>query len=331
MKTTSKTVSILMVAGLACGEANSELAPPATGVTKRDLSAQCFFGRTSSGQTLPLSRIVRELVATDLGTVVQVSVVFNREFVDNTYGKNAIGWTGRKGHSFKDLVGSDHVELGFLDSAGAEKLRAKVDYLSTSADWNTGYGNLGVVGGDGKVLVGSASDIVSSGSSMADNLNVFGYVLTTDSPLTDERYSPNREYPDWNFWVEYRVTVKGSAFGAEGFGKVNMQFVHASPSKFEKANTVEVFPDACPSPSSGSAGEPDPGAGEPFPTCLRADPEMDCGTCNAETCGDPARDPDPELPNPLDDPEPTGTTECTTTSNCTEGTFCAEDGHCVGF
>ncbi|MBI4814891.1 MAG: hypothetical protein HY791_01455 [Deltaproteobacteria bacterium] len=321
---------LLLVAGLGCG-AEASLPegqapdPSQVAKTQRELSAQCFWGKTAGGQTVPLSRIVREIVATDLGTVVRVSVVFNREFVDNTYGANAIGWTNRR-HAFKDLVGSDHVELSLSDARGDEKFRSKLDYISTSRDWNSGYGNLGVTGGDGKLLLGDAGDVVSTGSSLADNINVHGYALTTDSPATDAQYTPNPEYPEWNFWVEYRVSVKTSAFGSAGFGRASMQFVHASPSKFEKANTVEVFPGDCPTPTSGSGPTP-------FPACVRADLDTECGECDADGCSREEGEPDPgaDSPNPLDDPDPSGSEECTRSGDCGPSAFCDEGGRCAEF
>ena len=48
---------------------------------------------------------------------IHIRLTFDPEFVDNSYGENARGWTGKKGHKFKDLVGSDHAQLLVVDAA----------------------------------------------------------------------------------------------------------------------------------------------------------------------------------------------------------------------
>jgi hypothetical protein len=256
MKTVAVSIPLLLCA---C----TQTAEPVSHLEKRSLGVECYYGQTSSGR-VPLSKIVHELRAVERGDTVHVAVIFNREFVDNTYGVNAIGW-GERGHTFKDLTGSDHVELGLWSRGGAETFRSKVDYLTALDRDQSGFGSLGIGGGDGKLLVGDASAVVAWGSSLDANFNAAGYALTDSSPETDDSYTPNPQYPNWNFWVEYRLQVLLSAFGTSGFGAARMEFVHASPSKLG-TNTVEVVQDDCP-----IDGEPDP-----FPDCERASPETDC-------------------------------------------------------
>src|ERR1041384_757223 len=62
-------------------------------------SDACFQGTDNPDVT---ARIATRTVG---GTTV-IRVTFSKNFVDNTYGANAVGWP--KGHKFKDLVGSDH-------------------------------------------------------------------------------------------------------------------------------------------------------------------------------------------------------------------------------
>lgn len=249
-------------------------APDAPPPARARLVEVCYGGVTPSGPR-PLSRIIHELRATERGDVVDVSIVFSREFVDNTYGANAVGW--RK-HSFKDLVGSDHTVLSLSDASDVTRAELKLDYLSEAAIAPSGYSTLGVSGGDGRLLLGDATAVLSVGSSMDDNLNARGYALTTSSPETDPSYRPDPAFPDWNYWVEYRVSVSTSLFGAEGFGAARMASVHASPSKLGE-NTIEVEPTPCPS-------EPDV-----FPSCARTRPEDDCAApgelCEGEGCDAP--------------------------------------------
>ncbi len=174
---------------------------------------------------------------------VTIRVIFSRCFVDNTYGTNAVGWS--KGHKFGDLTGSDHVELALFDGQGTKKMDFKIDYLSASSAAPSGYKSLGVSGGDGKMILGSASDVVSTKTAMDANFNDFGYVLTTNSPATDANYTPNATYPNWIYDVWYEATVKLSAFGTAGFGNIDIASVHASPSKTGN-NTENVDPVDCP-------------------------------------------------------------------------------------
>src|SRR5207249_438602 len=51
------------------------------------------------------------------------------------------------------------------------------------------------------------------------------YGFTTDSP------APEANYPTWNYVDGYTVVVRGSTFGASGFGGVTIPLVHNSPSK----------------------------------------------------------------------------------------------------
>lgn len=181
----------------------------------------------------------------EVGDNIVIRTTFARTFVDNTYGVNAIGWPVSKGHKFKDLTGSDHLQLALFDGTGAKKLEFKIDYITIKSGTLSGYGTLGVTGGDGKMIVGSSADVVGALTAMDVNFNQFGYKLETDSPLTDADYTPNATYPNWIYDVWYEVTVKKSAFGAAGFGQPYITGIHASPSKTGN-NTEIVIPGSCP-------------------------------------------------------------------------------------
>ncbi len=179
------------------------------------------------------------------GTVT-IFVIFSKNFVDNTYGTNAIGW-GSKGHKFSDLTGSDHVQLALYNGSNAKSMEFKVDYLTASNTVPSGYKTLGVSGGDGGMIAGSASDVVGARTSLSENFNTNGYKLTSNSPATDFAYTPNANYPNWIFDVWYEATVKLSAFGSSGFGKPVISSVHASPSKTGN-NTEPVAAVPCNAP-----------------------------------------------------------------------------------
>jgi hypothetical protein len=335
-----------LLALVGCGPHPDTLGPytPETG-QQRLIGEQCFWEKTQTTSGVPLTKIIHELRTTDHGDFVDLVIIFNRDFVDLSYGANSIGWANSKkgGHKFGDLRGSDHTEVALLDSAGAVRLQAKIDLISDSQDAPSEYASLGVVGGDGKMIEGTDDHVLAHGSSLDDNLNHFGYVLLEDSPETDANYTPNASFPDWNFFVEYRLTVSAEAFGAAGFGGARMEMVHASPSKFS-SNTVEVEEHDCPPTGSGD---------DPFPDCLKMSADDGCldpgnendpngfnptGDPDAPTSSEPDRptaDPDtPTESEPGDgsgDPkDPGGSGQaCSFSSDCGAAEYCTEAGFCV--
>ncbi|MBK8701457.1 MAG: Ig-like domain-containing protein [Saprospiraceae bacterium] len=174
--------------------------------------------------------------ATDpVNNTLRIRTTLSKNYVDNTYGTNSIGWPGA--HTFADLTGSDNITLALYDGGNVKKMEFKIDYLSGSASAPSGYKSLGVSGGDGVMILGSVTDVVSAITSMDVNLNQFNYVLTTNSPLTDSEYDIDPSYPNWIYDVWYEVEVKLSALGSGGFGNVVVSGTHASPSK--TGNTTE--------------------------------------------------------------------------------------------
>jgi hypothetical protein len=202
--------------------------------------AKYFWGINDLGDTIPMVKSITAL--TD--KAVDYALIFNTHFVDNTYGKNIIGWkTNGHGHTYEMLVKSDHVWLGALNKNKDTVFSGKIDYISAidTAKIPSGYTCLGPYGGDGALYKGQKSDIVSFGSSLDNNVNYYGYRLFVDSPKTDSLYTPNPDYPFWEYYVIYRITFKASAFGGkDNYGNIVMQSVHASPSKYED-DTVIIF------------------------------------------------------------------------------------------
>jgi len=256
----------------ACDASSSNptvLRPPAT---------LCFSGDEDPTPDDPTAIIEQVIEQQNGQRVVHLRVTFDPSFVDNTYGTEAIGWDksagtggtgsgagtggasampgkmtmpgmmkagpGKSGHTFDDLVGSDHVELLLTDASGSTIMEFDLDYIS-QANTACGYDNLGVVGGEGKMITGSASDILAATSSLARNLNGCGYCYTEDSPVTDADYTPNPQAPNWDYRVVYEVWISLDAFGSSGFGQAYINSVHASPSKLQN-NTVNVLPAPCP-------------------------------------------------------------------------------------
>jgi hypothetical protein len=169
------------------------------------------------------------------------------------------GAPGEKaGHTFRDLVGSDHAEIQLLDSNGDVAVHFKLDYLSESSAAPSGYESLGVDGGEGDLLIGEPEWILASATSMDRNLNACGLgSFLEDSPATDESYTPHPDASDWDYRVAYEVWVSSAAFGNSGFGSALIENVHASPSKGE-GNTLDVEPAPCPTDPDDPNAVPEP-------------------------------------------------------------------------
>ena len=177
---------------------------------------------------------------------ITIRTTLATQFVDNTYGTNAIGWPG--GHTFGNLVGSDHVQLSLFDTGGVKRLQFKLDYITASAGAPGGYAALGVSGGEGEMILGAASNIVAWDTSLAKNFRD-GMQLTVNSPPTDSNYTPPpAPNQNWIVPVYYDVTFKTDLFpgGAAGYGSVKVSGVHASPSKTGNNTEICVY--------SGDAG-----------------------------------------------------------------------------
>jgi hypothetical protein len=207
---------------------------------------QCFYPTTTTGAAPGMPAATAQYVLEALNGVqtLHVRLTFSPSFVDNSYGANAVGWA--KGHTFAQLVGSDHAELTFLDKSAQEKLHFKMDYISQSASAPSGYKCLGVTGGEGRMILGDAASVVAASTSLDRDLNERGYKsFLVDSPATTASYAPSAATPKWDYRVVYEAWIKNDAFGASGFGSVQLAFVHASPSKLN-TNTLPVTKGPCP-------------------------------------------------------------------------------------
>jgi uncharacterized repeat protein (TIGR01451 family) len=197
------------------------------------------------GSAAPQIGANQQWVVNANGTIT-LRTTLSRNFVDNTYGTGQVGWPGNN-HTFNHLVGSDKVQLALYDTAGVKKLEFKLDYITASSGAPGGYASLGVTGGDGGMLVGSAASIVSADSSLAANFRN-GYVLTTNSPATNASYAVNASYPNWIYDVWYEVTFRADAFGSAGFGYPRITDMHASPSKTGNNTEPVILCDEVPTP-----------------------------------------------------------------------------------
>jgi hypothetical protein len=288
----------------------------------------CTYGgpfTVASGKPAATVEYLRETAGGQ--TYYRFRITFDPSFVDNTYGTSAIGW-GSKGHTWKDLLGSDHAELELFDNTHTMVMQMKLDYIDVDTSETCGYASLGVSGGDGKMLVGSSKWVLGSTSSLARNLEGCGYCQNAacggdcrvNSPSTDEKWTSNPAAPYWDYRVRYETWIDAAAFGSSGFGGVNISYVHASPSK-ESTNTITVIPGPCPPPPGGcepgyveyltseGAATCVPGDSIP-PTCQPTEQEILTSegaiTCIPKTGNPPTTSSSPDAGSP-------------TTNPCTEG------------
>jgi hypothetical protein len=201
--------------------------------------------------------------------LIHARLTLDPDFCDNTYGANSIGWGNRKGpggaggpggpmammpggpgggaHTFKDLLESDHAEFKITDGKGKLVLQFKEDYISQDKSAPSGYGTLGVSGGDGRMISGDPKALVAFSTSMDRNFNACGLdSFTTSSPATDSLYTPAAGAEAWDYRVVYDVWIDAAVFGSAGFGKAIVDFVHASPSKADGGPTSTVEEGPCP-------------------------------------------------------------------------------------
>jgi hypothetical protein len=309
---------------------------PAAPASRADVQTVCFFDPGTPD--VPAATIEQVIEIVDNEEWVHVRLILNPDFVDNTFGENAIGWDnaedgadaapggpgaapeppaasadgvappapdaanappapdgdappaapdggsraggpgadapgdgrpgrdgagprpgpGKRGHTFRDLVGSDHAELQLLDADGDVSVHFKIDYISQSDDAPSGYASLGVSGGEGKLIVGEPEWILAATTSLDRNLNACALgSFTEDSPVTDELYTPDPSASDWDFRVAYEIWVAAEAFGTAGFGSALIENVHASPSKLT-SDTVDVSPAPCPTDPNVPDAAPQP-------------------------------------------------------------------------
>jgi hypothetical protein len=164
------------------------------------------------------------------GGDVKVTFRQSRNLNDNVYGAPAPadGWSG---HTFGNLTGSDKAEFRFTDGSGKVVLDFYLDYVTAttvSPAFPSGYASLGPNGGDGSMITGAKSNVLSYTSTLADSLNhtpPFPSLYTVNSP------TPEASFPTWDYVDGYTVVVSKYAFGSAGFGGVTIPYVHNSPAK----------------------------------------------------------------------------------------------------
>lgn len=173
-----------------------------------------------------------------------VSVAYEQDLGvnDNTYGVNAIGW-GTKGHTLRDLLGSDKAEFRFWDANGKLVMDFYQDYVSQGGATPSGYTSFGARAEEGKMLLGDVGWLTDWDTGQARNLNTFkqlygsttvaGVNLLLDSPPADANFNPTNPsvFSAWDYHDWFRVRISAAAFGSAGFGKVSVVDQHNSPSK----------------------------------------------------------------------------------------------------
>ncbi len=215
----------------------------------------CFKGAEDPTPNDPAAVIEQVVERAGGKSYVHIRVTLDPGFTDTTYGEGSCcGWPVRRGHTFTDLIKSDHTELRLTNTTGDTVMNFKIDLASADPAKACKYGTLGVLGGDGAVVTGDASAILAVSTSLDRNLNGCGYCksaacassgdCTIDSPTTDTMYTPNPLTPNWDYRVVYETWIDLNAFGSSGFGQAYITYTHSSPGK--QVDTINVEPSPCP-------------------------------------------------------------------------------------
>jgi hypothetical protein len=239
-------------------------------VEVKDAGAVCFYGEGIEEPSATVEHITEVVNGQEY---VHLRVIFDPDFVDTIYGECSgdFGWSSKRGHTFRDLVGSDHVELKLENCDGDLSMHMRVDFTTEDPAAACGYATAGVTGGEGEMIVGDAESVLSVGTSIDRNMNGCGYCETENSPCpSGDGYAPSESKPEWDFRMVYELWIKADAFGSSGFCKPVIEYVHASPAKANE-DTVIVQPDDCPPP-------PDDGECPPnYELFLTSEGEFLCG------------------------------------------------------
>ncbi len=218
----------------------------------------CFFGE---GMEIPSATVEHVVESYDGQEYVHLRVTFDPDFVDTVYGDCSpeTGWNPNRPHTFRDLSKSDHVELMLYECDNDLAMHFTVDFITEDPDSPTGYGTLGVLGGDGGMVVGDAADVLEVTTSLDRNLNACGYLTPGEVPINSpcpggDGYLPSPDAPNWDFRMVYELWIDGAAFDSSGYCTTDIEYVHASPAK-SSSDTILVDPDDCPdTPWYGSGG-----------------------------------------------------------------------------
>jgi hypothetical protein len=238
------------------GPGGGSVSVPSYGVGTEPFVSTIGPGGVPAGPNSPAISSTTPVNAGILSTSIlpngDVQVSFVQGFNDNTYGTSSDPRWGSKGHTLNDLIGSDKAEFKFTDSKGNVVLDFDVDYISKTSGPNapatiasgltvsypSGYGTLGVLGGDGKLISGDSSNIKYIDTTLTDDLNnpLFNPV-THPGTLTNSPTSPQ-----WNNVNGYTVVISAAAFGSNGFGSVSIPDIHDSPAEPFSPPTVPLPP-----------------------------------------------------------------------------------------
>jgi len=153
---------------------------------------------------------------------------------DNTYGRgSSSSWAGQN-RTFSQMLSGQAAEFQFLDSNGNCVLDISADYISQSKTFPSGYGSLGVTGGNGSVNYGSGSHVVSCTTTLSHNLNQSSsfYQCTTDSPTSSS----------WDNVSGYTIVVDSKTFGSGGWGGVAIPDCHNQNSIQQGCGDIKVSP-----------------------------------------------------------------------------------------
>jgi hypothetical protein len=227
----------------------------ATNITLAAGTSQTFTFTENLPLTMCATINGTNMVVGNLSTTVlpsgDIQVIYTQLAVnDNRYGTGATPATGwAKSQPFSNLTSSDKAEFRFTDTKGNVVFDFYVDYISAATKaifpngtvlYPSGYGTLGLSGGDGGLVKGGASNLLFATTSLTDNLMKpqFTNGFTVNSAPETAPLSGVSIPAGWNYKNSYTVIVSKKAFGTNGFGSVSIPLIHDSPPKIGTVNAI---------------------------------------------------------------------------------------------
>ena len=226
--------------------------PPASTATpvvdgKLDASYQFFKNIKLS---VPLNNLYSRatIYKFEDATTLYLAFVESRAVNDNVYGPlladvSYAGWGNPKLHVFKDLLGSDKVQIQLFDASGVKKFDVLFDYLfqqnksGVLFNYNSGLIKFLTPGCTTPKYEGSPSSALGynnvTAAETSEDYNQTCVALTTFN--TNSPGPPESSYPCWEYRYIYEVAITKSGLGlASPFAdtsKLQVPLVHNSPNK----------------------------------------------------------------------------------------------------
>lgn len=203
---------------------------------------RCFYGEQDP--TVPAVMLESVVDTSRQLQVLHLRLTFNPNFVDHTWGENAVQW--QLPRSLDDLQDEAEVHLELLDGRGERTVDLKAKYLAEDDELPSGYG-------EGSLKTRSHGkgapkhSVLAATTSLLRNINACGLSdYGQHSPATDNNLSSSPHAPHWDYRVAYEWWVDTEVFRDRGFGGVRFKQVRFVPNKNGQHDGLVPVEQPCP-------------------------------------------------------------------------------------